>query len=155
MSTTTHRAAPPTATPLAHAVAARGARTVVGGFFLVTAGVHLGLVAADPQVYATFADQSPLAFVRDTWRDVVMADPRLWGLLLAVGEAVLGSLLVVGGRLARPGWCGVIAFHVLLLPFGWWVWAWSVPALTVLILLARSDLARSDLTRERRPEQTP
>ena len=41
------------------------------------------------------------------------------------GEVTAGTLLLVGGRAARVGWVAVIAFHVLLMLFGWWVWAWS------------------------------
>jgi hypothetical protein len=131
--------ADPVLQALVHRDLHRGARTVVGGFFLMMAGVHLGLVATDPQVYATFADRSELPFVRDAWHDVVMAAPVLWISLLLVGEAVLGTLLLVGGRAARWGWAGVIGFHLLLLPFGWWVWVWAVPALVWLVLLARLD----------------
>src|SRR3954454_17336462 len=83
------------------------ARTAVGGFFLVMRGVHLGLVAADPQIYRGFADDALFPFVRDGWRDVVMADPAVWGLLLMGGEILLGALLLLGGRTARWGWYGV------------------------------------------------
>ncbi|WP_211357389.1 hypothetical protein [Nocardioides rubriscoriae] len=125
---------------LAHPHRRRAARTAVGGFFLAMAGVHLGLVAADPQVYATFADRSEVAFVRDSWRDVVMAAPVWWISLLLVGEALVGVLLLVGGRAARVGWAAAIAFHLLLLPFGWWAWVWAVPALGWLVLIAALEL---------------
>ena len=69
-------------------------RTVVGGFFLMTGGVHLGLVAADPQVYENFADEALFEFVRTGWRDVVMAAPAVYGLLLMVGEVTAGALLL-------------------------------------------------------------
>jgi hypothetical protein len=115
------------------------ARTVVGAFFLVMGGVHLGLVSADPQVYDEFAARSSLGFVRDGWDQIVMAEPRMWGLLLMAGEVVLGSLLLVGGTPARVGWAGVIVFHLLLMLFGWWAWVWCVPALVVLVLLGRHD----------------
>ena len=114
-------------------------RTVVGGFFLVMGGVHLGLASADPQVYDRFADRSSLGFVRDGWDQIVMAEPRLWGLLLMAGEVVLGALLLAGGRAARVGWAGVIVFHLLLMLFGWWIWVWCLPALVALTLLARHD----------------
>jgi hypothetical protein len=118
-------------------------RSLVGGFFLVTGGVHLGLVAADPQVYRDFADHALFAFVRDGWQQVVMARPAVYGLILMAGEVVAGTLLLAGGRAARVGWVAVIAFHVLLMLFGWWVWAWSVPALAILVTLARRDLAQT------------
>ena len=116
-------------------------RQIVGGFFLVMGGVHLGLVAADPQIYRHFADAGLFAFVRDGWQEIVMAAPTVWGLLLMGGEIVLGTLLLIGGRAAPWGWYGVIAFHVLLMLFGLGFWLWSVPALVVLVMLARRDLA--------------
>ena len=118
-------------------------RMVVGGFFLVMGGVHLGLVSADPEVYRHFADQGLFAFVRDGWQDIVMAAPRVYGLLLMAGEVLAGVLLLTGGRAARVGWIAVIVFHVLLMLFGWWIWVWSVPALALLTWLARRDLGWS------------
>jgi len=118
---------------------ARRAGRVVGMFFLWTSGVHAGIVAADPQFYRPFADSSFLPFVRDGWREVVMALPVLWGLLLMAGEAALGGLLLLGGRAAKAGWAGVIGFHVLLMLFGFGFWLWSVPALAILVPLAVRD----------------
>lgn len=115
-------------------------RSLVGGFFLVMGGVHLGLVAADPQVYEHFADHGLFGFVRSGWQDIVMAAPSVYGLLLMAGEITAGTLLLVGGRAARIGWIAVITFHVLLMLFGWWVWAWSLPALALLCWLASRDL---------------
>ena len=115
-------------------------REVVGGFYLVMGGVHLGLVSADAQVYRHFADHGLFPFVRDGWQQVVMAEPAVWGLLLMAGELTLGTLLLVGGHAARWGWYGVIAFQVLLMLFGFGFWLWSIPALTLLVLLARHDL---------------
>lgn len=115
------------------------ARTAVGGFYLAAGGVHVGIVATDPATYAPFADQALFAFVRDGWSEVFMAAPVLWGLALALGEATLGALLLLGGRAARAGWAGVIAFHVALMLFGFWAWLWAVPALLLLVPLARAD----------------
>jgi len=103
-------------------------------------GVHLGLVSADPEVYRHFADHGLFPFVRTGWHDVVMATPAVYGLLLMAGEITAGTLLLVGGRAARVGWAAVITFHVLLMVFGWWIWAWSVPALILLGWLAARDL---------------
>jgi len=119
-------------------------RLLVGGLFLTTGGVHLGLVAADPEVYRHFADAGIFPFVRDGWRSVVMAAPSFWGLVLMAGELLLGALLVAGGRAARWGWYGVIAFHLLLMLFGFGFWLWSVPALVVIVALARRDGALGD-----------
>lgn len=116
---------------------------LVGGFYLVMGGVHLGIVSADPQTYDGFAERGLFDFVRTGWDQVVMANPSVWGLLLMAGEVTLGALLLLGGRPALVGWVGVITFHVLLMLFGWWVWLWSVPALTLLLPLARRDFRRA------------
>lgn len=119
-----------------------GVTTGVGGFYLMMSGINVGVAAADPDTYATFADRGLFAFVRDGWADIVMANPRAWVFLLAAGEALIGVLLLLGGRPARVGWVAVLAFHVLLLPFGWGIWAYAVPAMGVFALLARRDWHR-------------
>jgi hypothetical protein len=115
------------------------ARRVVGGFYLVMGGINAGIVAGDPQTYRPFADHSFWPFVTATWHDVVMARPTVWFLLLAAGEVVLGMLLLRGGPAARVGWVGVIAFHVLLVTFGFGIWLWSLPALALLVPAAVAD----------------
>jgi len=115
-------------------------RSLVGCFFVMMAGVHLGLVAADPGVYRHFADDALFGFVRSGWREVFMADPAFWGLCVMAGELVLGALLLIGGRAATVGWVGVLTFHVLLMLFGPGFWLWSVPAVALLLFLARRDL---------------
>ena len=114
-------------------------RRVVGGFFLFTGGVHLGIVAADTGYYRSFADGGLFGFVRAGWADVFMAHPVFWGLMMVLGETTLGVLLLAGGRAARVGWLGVIAFHLLLMLFGFGFWLWCLPALAVLVMLARRD----------------
>jgi len=115
------------------------ARKAVGGFYLFTGGVHLGIVAAGPEFYRHFADGALLDFVTSGWRDIFMAHPAGWGLLMAAGETALGLLLLRGGTSAKIGWAGVVAFHLALLVFGWGFWVWSVPALAFLILVAGRD----------------
>ena len=122
-----------------HEAPRKAARTAIGGLFLSTAGIHVGLVVADPEIYASFADQALFGWVRDQWIDVFMAHPAIWGLAVATGELSLGVLLLVGGRPARWGYAGVIGFHLALMLFGWGFWAWSVPALALLIPLARNE----------------
>lgn len=119
----------------------RGAQ-VVGSFFLFTGGIHLGLVAADTEVYRPFADAALFGFVRAGWESVFMAHPTIFGLLLMAGELTLGVLLLVGGRAARAGWAGVIAFHLLLMLFGFGIWLWCIPAIAGLVLLQRRDARR-------------
>jgi len=120
---------------------ARAGAVAVGGFFLCTAGVHVGIVMADPRFYAPFGDAALFAFVRQGWSDVFMAHPAAWGLAVALGEALMGALLLVGGRAARVGWVCVLAFTALLMLFGFGFWLWSVPALLVLGALAVRDPA--------------
>ncbi|MBG6191591.1 hypothetical protein IWX64_002556 [Arthrobacter sp. CAN_A212] len=120
-------------------------RKVVGGFFLFTGGIHLGIVAADPQFYAAFANEAVFPLVTEAWHQVFMAQPAAWGLALAVGEATLGVLLLRGGTAAKVGWLGVITFHLGLMVFGWGFWLWSVPFLAIVLPAALKDL------RSRRP----
>jgi hypothetical protein len=117
-------------------------RTLVGGFFLLTAGVHVGIVAADPSTYDGFADHALLDVVRSGWQHVFMARPTLWGLLLATGEATLGGLLLIGGRAARTGWAGVLGFHAALLLFGLGFWPYALSAAAAVATLAVRDLRR-------------
>jgi hypothetical protein len=112
---------------------------VIGGFYLSMGGVHLGLVAADVETYRHFADAGLFAFVRDGWQQIFMAYPAVFGLLLMAGETVLGILLLRGGRPASLGWAGAVLFHLLLMLFGFGIWAWCLPALALLIYLARRD----------------
>lgn len=121
---------------------------MVGGFYLSMGGVHLGLVAADPETYRHFADAGLFLFVRDGWQEIFMVHPATFGLMLAFGETLLGILLLLGGRFAAVGWVGVIAFHLLLMLFGFGIWLWCVPALAALVYLARRDtsLPRGELS---------
>jgi hypothetical protein len=123
----------------ARATRARAIRRFVGGFYLTMGGINAGIVFADPQAYEHFADVAYLDFVTQQWRAIVMAIPSFWGLLLAVGEIFLGTLLFRGGRGARIGWVGVLAFHVLLMLFGPGTWLWCIPALAVMVPAARAD----------------
>jgi hypothetical protein len=105
-------------------------------------GVHVGLVAARPQVYRHFADGALFGFVRSGWRDVFMANPTMWGLALAAGETAIGVLLLRRDRWANLGWGAVIGFQLALMLFGWGFWLWSVPALAILVPLAIRDWNR-------------
>ncbi|MCK9824041.1 hypothetical protein NOCD_11150 [Nocardioides cavernae] len=138
MSTTIERSVH-LAAPAQRTRRAASARHVVGAFFLVMGGLNAGIVAADPQTYLPFADGAFWPFVTTAWHELVMPHPHAWFLTLAAGEVVLGLLLLRGGAPARLGWSGVIAFHVLLMAFGFGIWVWSLPALAVLVPAARAD----------------
>lgn len=107
--------------------------SVVGGFYLLTAGINAGLALGRPELYRAFAGGAPFAWVRDTWAATFGVHPAGWALGLAAGEAVLGTALLGGGRWAVAGYAGVVAFHVGLLAFGPWAWAWAVPVLAVVV----------------------
>lgn len=134
-------------------------RRFVGCFYLSMGGVHVGVVAADPELYRHFADAAPLDVVSTGWREIFMAEPALWGLVMAAGETVLGALLLSSGPRVRLGWVGVVGFHVLLMLFGWGYWLWSLPVLAVLVPTAARDwphLSRWPGSRgARRPGETP
>ena len=131
---------------------------VVGGFYLSMGGVHLGLVAADAETYRHFADAGLFGFVRDGWQQIFMAYPEIFGLLLMAGETVVGILLLRGGRAATVGWVCAVVFHLLLMLFGFGIWVWCLPALGLLIYLARRDSTtrwgRSTASRSDSPTDT-
>ena len=89
--------------------------------------------------FATFAQDSSFAFVRSTWADVVV--PHRWAFIgaLVVFEAVMGVLVLYGGRGRRAALWLLIAFHVALLAFSWWYLLWSVPMVLALLLLLEAD----------------
>ena len=112
---------------------------IIGGFYLIMAGLNIGLITANPQVYAGFAENPLFGFVHAGWKQIVMAEPRIWIGLLAAGEIMIGSCLLAGGPWARAGYLAVIAFHLLLMLFGFWAWVWALPVLVLLVLLARRE----------------
>ena len=125
----------------------------VGWFFLWTSGIHVGIVAADPGLYRRFADGSLVPGLAEGWRSVFMAHAWAYGLVVAVGEAVLALLLLLGTRSCRRvGWVGAITFHVALMCFGWGFWLWSVPVLALLIRGARHDWWESQGPGSPRPD---
>ena len=91
--------------------------------------------------YGGFADGSFIPFVRDTWQSVVAPRQFLFIGLLVVFEAVVGTLVVMGGRLTRLALMAMIGFHVALMSFGWFFWAWSLPMVTALGLLLRAEVS--------------
>lgn len=118
--------------------ALRVGRLAVGALFVLAGALVNALYLVTGTDYAGFADASYLAFVRDTWASVVAPNQEVWIGLLVAFEAIAGGLVWSGGRRATVGLIAIIAFHVLLLPFGWFIYAWSLPMLIGLGSLLRA-----------------
>lgn len=115
-------------------------RFAVGALFVLAGALVNAAYLATGTDYAGFADASYLAVVRDTWTSVVAPHQEVWIGLLIAFEATAGTLVWSGGRRATVGLIAIMAFHVLLLPFGWFFYAWSVPMLAGVGLLLRAHL---------------
>ena len=109
----------------------RTIRYGIAVLYAAGAVIHIGLGMFRPQTYRSFADESVLAFVRDGWHDVFMAQPRAWALLLAAAEAVIAVLLLEWRVL---GYAAVVLFTAALVLFGWGFLWWSGPFLVVVVL---------------------
>jgi hypothetical protein len=129
-------------------------RMAVGVLFIVFgAAVNAVYLGMDNGYYDHFADPSPFAFVEDTWRSLVLPHQGLFITLLIVFEAVMGVLVLSGGRWTQAGLVGLIAFHVGQLPFGGVLWPWAAVMIVTLSLLLRAERhpAPAPLTRPLRP----
>lgn len=115
-------------------------RVAVGALFVLGGALVNALYLIAGTDYADFADASYLAVVRDTWASVVAPRQEIWIGLLVVIEAIAGGLVWSGGRRTTVGLIAIMLFHVLLLPFGWFFYVWSVPMLAALGLLLRAHL---------------
>ena len=127
--------------------------TWIGAFYLVMAGINIGIVIADSSTYRHFADEGLFVFVRGGWRDIVMAHPPLWIGLLAAGEIAMGLAFLASKPWQRAAYAAAIVFHVALMAFGWGVWVWAVPAICVLTAAMRHDLGAE--TRDQVSETRP
>lgn len=116
-----------------------GFTIAAGAFYTCMAGVHLGVVVANPQVYASYGEAASMEWVSRLWAQIFMANPAFWGLVAAGLEVLIGVLLLVGGRASRLGWVAVAAFQVALILLGWGYLFWIVPALAIAVLGARHD----------------
>lgn len=116
-----------------------GFTTAAGAFYTCMAGIHIGVVAANPQVYASYGESASLVWVQTLWADIFMARPAFWGLIAAALEICIGVLLLVGDRASKFGWIAVIAFQVALILLGWGYLLWIIPALLIAVLAARHD----------------
>ena len=116
------------------------ARVALGVLFLVFgAMVNVIYLVTDWDSFAEFGEMSQFAFVRDTWASLVAPNTGVFIGLLIAGEATAGILVLCGGRWMQAGLVLLLAFHVGLLFFGWWLWLYAVPMLGALTLLLRAE----------------
>jgi hypothetical protein len=103
----------------------------IAAIYASGAVIHTGFALFRPGIYRPFADESAFGWVRDAWRTVFMAEPRLWALLLAAGELLIALLLLTRATL---GYVVVVLFTLSLVLFGWGFLLWSGPFLTAVLL---------------------
>lgn len=125
---------------LARPGALRVGRIALGLLMLIGGAVVNGYYLATDVDYGDFADHSMLTFVTETWQSLVAPHQGFFIGLLIVFEAVVGILVLVGGRSAVVGMVAIIGFHVGLMFFGWAFWVWSIPMLIGIVLLLRAQL---------------
>ncbi|TQJ40757.1 hypothetical protein FBY33_2847 [Arthrobacter sp. SLBN-112] len=110
------------------------------------AGVNASFLASGYD-YGDFANDAKFGWVTQTWQAVMPASYMLLIGLLITFEAVVGLLILWGGRLAQVGLACAIVFHVALaLFFSWFLTGYAAVMLAALALLLRA---------ERRPPSQP
>jgi len=119
--------------------AVRVGRIAVGVLMLVGGALFNAVTLAQDNDYADFADPSPFPWITRTWRAVVPPQHVVLIGLLVVFEAVVGLLLLSGGRRARLGYVCAIGFHLLLWLFGWFELGYCLLMLPALVLLLRAE----------------
>jgi len=124
---------------LHNARALRAGRFIVATLY-IGAGALVNLIfLLRGDDYADFAKTSPIAFVRDTWRSLVVPHIGIFISLLIAFEALVGLSVLLGKRWAQAGLLAAIAFHVALMSFGWGFFIWSVPMIAALATLFRQE----------------
>lgn len=116
-------------------------RWALGALFVLAGAVVNAVHLATGTDYGDFADASMIPFVRDTWTSLVAPRQGLFIGLLIAFEAIVGLLVVTGGRRTQAALVAIMGFHVGLMAFGWFFWAWSLPMLVACALLLRAERA--------------
>jgi hypothetical protein len=114
-------------------------RFAVGVLMLLGGAVFNAANLAFGTDYAGFADQAHFGWVTTAWRAVVGPNQLLFIGLLVAFEAVVGVLILSGGRRTQIGLIGAIGFHIALCLFGWGVTFYSLLMLPALVLLLRAE----------------
>jgi hypothetical protein len=105
-----------------------GAGALVNTYYLLTG-----------YAFEDFADAGHFAFVRDTWRAVVVPHSSVWIGLLIAFELTVGLLVLSRGRRAQVGLVAVIGMHLALPVFGWITTVWALVMLLAFGLLLRAE----------------
>lgn len=114
-------------------------RVAVGVLMLLGGAAFNAVNLALRGDYAGFADQAHFGWVTTAWRAVVAPNQLLFIGLLVAFEAVVGVLILSGGRRTQLGLLGAIGFHAALWLFGWGVTIYSVLIVVALVLLLRAE----------------
>ena len=114
-------------------------RIAVGVLMLVGGALFNAVQLAQGNDYAGFADPAPIRWIDSTWRAVVPPHSVVLIGLLVAFEAVVGLLVLSGGRRTQLGYLLAIAFHSVLWLFGWFELVYCVLMLPALVLLLRAE----------------
>jgi hypothetical protein len=114
-------------------------RIAVGVLMLLGRAVFNAVNLAFGADYGDFADQAHFGWVTAAWRAMVAPNHYLFIGLLVAFEAVVGVLILSGGRRTQLGLIGAIGFHLALWLFGWGVSFYSLLMLPALVLLLRAE----------------
>jgi hypothetical protein len=114
-------------------------RAAVGVLFIVGGALLHVITLATGGDYAGFADPAHFAWVTQAWHAVVAPNQLVFISLLLVFEAIVGVLILSGGRRTQLGYVAVIAFYLPLWLFGWFETVWVVVMLAPMALLLRAE----------------
>jgi hypothetical protein len=120
--------------------ALRVGRVALGVLFLFAGAVVHAIYLATGASYATFADAAHVPFVRTAWHAIVAPHQTLFIGLLILFEAVVGVLVLTGGRRAQIGMLGIFGMQACLLLFGWVITAFATVMLVAVGLLLWAQL---------------
>jgi hypothetical protein len=114
-------------------------RVAVGVLMLLGGAAVNAANLVSGATYADFADEAHFGWVTSAWRAVVAPNQYLFIGLLVVFEAVVGVLILSGGRRTQLGLVAALGFHLALWLFGWITTVYSLVMVPVLILLALAE----------------
>ena len=89
------------------------------------------------------------------WRAIVAPNQYLFIGLLVAFEAIVGVLILSGGRRTQVGLLAAIAFHLALWLFGWGVTIYVLIMLPVLVMLFRAERRAANVSAAVAPAAAP